>query len=517
MDGAQAKITRRRSTLSLGLLVCWLPSLVVAFCPTLRTPLHMVEGHGCHRVVAAHRRLLLGHVFKASSPNGRFTEGARLIDGRRLARIEAVGKNLFYWWEKKTLPKSEPPVVIHIHFGMSGAFSVSPLPGKVTPTTRLRLVNTENNLTASLSAMTLVHGGADLYATKYKGLGPDPLREDADKERLWAKMQQTSKPIGQVLMDQSCVAGIGNIYRAEICFKSKVHPEQPARTVPRATFETLWMHSVVLLQRGFKSGSILTVDPAEAVVLGPPWTRRYIYNHESCGRCGTAVQNWQMAGRTVYACPTCQPLLPETELQGARKKALAMSTGAKEFVSHCAGEDAMTLTPSKMTVAVLRAKLEGMGLPVAGRKADLVARLVEAVGGSSAVAGPVATTPQKKAKVEEDALLLPVTPVKPGTLHLGQEASARRAAREKRRAGENRAVEHVALHDEEEAAEIASVVPPAKKRATRATKSQDGTQQPKKIRAPPRRESSAREWAAEVAVPGSVGLMDEILLASSTE
>ncbi len=479
----------------------------------------MVEGHGCHRVVAAHRRLLLGHVFKASSPNGRFTEGARLIDGRRLARIEAVGKCLFYWFSTKTLPDSEPPVVIHIHFGMSGAFSVSPLPGKApTPTTRLRLVNVEHNLTASLSAMTLVHGGEDLYAAKYKALGPDPLREDADKERLWAKMQQTSKPVGQVLMDQSCVAGIGNIYRAEICFKSKVHPEQPANTVPRATFETLWMHSVLLLQRGFQSGSILTVDPAEAVVLGPPWTRRYIYNHESCGRCGTAVQNWKMAGRTVYCCPTCQPLLPETELQGARKKALAMSTGAKEFVSHCAGEDAMTLTPSKMTVAVLRAKLEGMGLPTAGRKADLVARLVEAMGESSAVAGPVATTPpKKKAKVEEDALLLlPVTPVKPGTLHLGQEASARRAAREKRRAGENRAVEHVALHDEEEAVEIASVVPPAKKRATRATKSQDDTQ-PKTSRAPPRRGSSAREWAAEVAVPGSVGLMDEILLASSTE
>lgn len=52
--------------------------------------------------------------------------------------------------------------------------------------------------------------------SKYEALGPDPLREDANKERLWAKMQATAKPIGQVLMDQSCVAGIGNIYRAEM-------------------------------------------------------------------------------------------------------------------------------------------------------------------------------------------------------------------------------------------------------------------------------------------------------------
>lgn len=50
-------------------------------------------------------------------------------------------------------------------------------------------------------------------------LGPDPLREDADKERLWAVMQKSKKSIGQLLMDQTAVAGIGNIYRAEILFK----------------------------------------------------------------------------------------------------------------------------------------------------------------------------------------------------------------------------------------------------------------------------------------------------------
>lgn len=72
-------------------------------------------------------------------------------------------------------------------------------------------------------------------------------------------------------MDQACVAGIGNIFRAEILFKSGVHPEQPAKTVPRPVFERIWTHSVLLLQRGFLTGSILTVDPEEARVLGPKW------------------------------------------------------------------------------------------------------------------------------------------------------------------------------------------------------------------------------------------------------
>ncbi len=55
-------------------------------------------------------------------------------------------------------------------------------------------------------------------------------------------------------MDQSCIAGVGNIYRAEILFKAGVHPEQPARTIPRPGFEKLWTHSVLLLQRGFLTG-----------------------------------------------------------------------------------------------------------------------------------------------------------------------------------------------------------------------------------------------------------------------
>lgn len=77
-------------------------------------------------------------------------------------------------------------------------------------------------------------------------------------------------------MDQSMMAGVGNIYRAEILFKAKVHPETPANSLSRELFDLVWAHSVDLLQRGFKTGSILTVDPADAKKLGQPWTRRFV-------------------------------------------------------------------------------------------------------------------------------------------------------------------------------------------------------------------------------------------------
>lgn len=93
--------------------------------PRLPRRLRMVEGHGVARVAAAHRRLLLGKAFKATSPNGRFADGARLIDRRRLSRIENIGKNLFYFFSKtpQSVPSPVDPVCVHIHFGMSGAFT----------------------------------------------------------------------------------------------------------------------------------------------------------------------------------------------------------------------------------------------------------------------------------------------------------------------------------------------------------------------------------------------------------
>ena len=137
---------------------------------------------------------------------------------------------------------------MHIHFGMSGAFKVRfarircnglphflgslpcqfaqktvpldqtqvlSLPGPDTKeTTRLAMHSKELGLVCHLSAMTVAHGPApDLFNEKAAKLGPDPLREDADKEALWATVQRSKKPIGLVLMSQDLVAGIGNIYR----------------------------------------------------------------------------------------------------------------------------------------------------------------------------------------------------------------------------------------------------------------------------------------------------------------
>ena len=111
-------------------------------------------------------------------------------------------------------------------------------------------------------------------------------------------------------MDQAVVAGVGNVYRAEVLFVHGLHPEVPAREVPRETWDAMWATLVEWLRRGVRQQRIVTTDPAE---IGKPRSRMrrdeslYVYKRERCRRCGTEVRRWDLAGRWAYACETCQP------------------------------------------------------------------------------------------------------------------------------------------------------------------------------------------------------------------
>jgi endonuclease-8 len=166
-----------------------------------------------------------------------FTVSVRRPDWHRRA-VQAIGKNLFARFGAND--------IVHVHFGMAGAWAVF-APGEAVPeptaTTRLRLEEVlehgaksggkPRGFTAHLSAMTVAHGGLALLEAKRAELGEDPLREDAQPERLWGRVSKSSKGIGAIIMDQSFFAGPGNIYRAEILFKAAVHPDTAGRCGPQ--------------------------------------------------------------------------------------------------------------------------------------------------------------------------------------------------------------------------------------------------------------------------------------------
>jgi formamidopyrimidine-DNA glycosylase len=349
----------------------------------------MVEGHSVHRVAASHRRRLVGKKFACTSPNGRFTEGAAAINNKTFRAIEAVGKNLFAWFGNG----DDDDVCVHVHFGMAGNWAVfdGDEPA-TTATTRLRMEQLdgrgveeqpiEGHVVSHLSAMTVKHGSrAGLYEPKRATLGEDPLRDDADVERLWKKVSRSKKSIGALIMDQSCFCGPGNIYRAEILFKARIHPDQLGKDLSRAQFDEVWRHSVELLKRGFTEGVINTVDGQ---------TGQYIYNKSGCPICSGQVSEWMIDKRRAYACLTCQPLrtvaAPPSPKRTKKRAAATTPTKAqkaestpkpvKRFRSQCIIEDSTEgMTPEMLTVKELKAKLSAHGAPTDGLKGMLVARL----------------------------------------------------------------------------------------------------------------------------------------------
>lgn len=443
----------------------------------------MVEGHSVHRIASRFRQQLVGRRFAASSPNGRFSEGSRAIDGMVMSNIEAVGKNLFAFFSPPKRASALPPadhwddsVVVHVHFGMSGAWSVHDIgeEPETKSTTRLRLVeqqepDLEHKLVTHLSAMTCTHGGWELYTEKRKALGHDPLRADANPDELYQKVAKSKKYIGQLIMDQSYFAGPGNIYRAEILFLAGIHPETPGNVLDKASFERVWEASVGLLSRGYDTGSILTVDANIDPDVAARRERRYVYNRSHCARCSGPVRSWDMARRTCYACSGgCQPRLTEesnaNETPNSLKKNMKGQRKSQKnsvekpersdpsqhvpFVSSCArdGLEARLSQqgPAGLTIAEIRSQILKIGgeqclPPKSARKAthtDALAVLLNGGGAKKEVVQSISSTP------------LPPPAV-----------SAEEAAREKAAAGEHRGVEHIAELSRDQAVKAAVITP----------------------------------------------------------
>ncbi len=140
-------------------------------------------------------------------------------------------------------------------------------------------------------------------------LGPDPLRRDADPERAWARISRSRAPIAGLLMQQEVVAGIGNVYRAEILFRHQVDPYLPGRELDRAVWEAMWDDLVVLMKAGVRSGRIVTTEredrPAGRVTRDKA---SYVYRRDGqpCRVCGTEVRTAPLVARNLFWCPRCQ-------------------------------------------------------------------------------------------------------------------------------------------------------------------------------------------------------------------
>ena len=283
----------------------------------------MPEGHTIHALADRLDRAFRGHEVEASSPQGRFAADAERLDGRVFERAQAWGKHLFVEIGDATL---------HVHLGLIGMFPVKHLDAAVPPApvgaVRLRLVGPEHwaDLRGPMIC-TLVDRARqrEIVGT----LGPDPLRRGQRADTGWDRVRRSRRTVAELLMDQSVVAGVGNVYRCEVLHRLAVDPLTRGVDVSEEVWREIWADLVLLMPLGRVFSQILTVpDQVEAAArakrsgrareisrrltgerLGDTFDRRFLVYKRTgapCPRCSNPLQEREIAGRRLYWCLACQ-------------------------------------------------------------------------------------------------------------------------------------------------------------------------------------------------------------------
>ncbi|MEU3597917.1 DNA-formamidopyrimidine glycosylase family protein [Streptomyces sp. NPDC006798] len=273
----------------------------------------MPEGHTIHRLAADHRERFAARPVRVSSPQGKFSDSAALLDGQPVTGTEAHGKHLFLGFGAQGW--------IHVHLGLFGRvdFGTPPLRPPLD-TVRLRLANDDAYMDLRGPTTCALITDAEKTAI-HDRLGPDPLRPpgdplSGDPDTAFARISRSRTTIAALLLDQKIIAGVGNVYRAEVLFRHGIDPYRTGRELRRAEWDAIWADLVALMRQGVRHNRIDTVRPEHTPeAMGRPprvddhGGEVYVYRRANlpCLICTTPVRTADLAARNLFWCPTCQP------------------------------------------------------------------------------------------------------------------------------------------------------------------------------------------------------------------
>jgi len=265
------------------------------------------EGHTIHRLAEDCLHRFAGRTVRAGSPQGKFSDGAALLDRQVMYGADAHGKHLFLGFEALGW--------VHVHLGLYGKFSFgagrAPAPvGQV----RLRLSNDDHY--ADLRGPTACELITDAEKNAiHDRLGPDPLRDSDDPERAWRRISRSRTTIAALLMDQKIIAGVGNVYRAEVLFRHGIDPYRPGRDLGRRQWDAMWTDLAALMREGVRHNRIDTVRPEHTpeAMSRPPRVddhggEVYVYRRANlpCLICAAPVRTADLGARNLFWCEGCQ-------------------------------------------------------------------------------------------------------------------------------------------------------------------------------------------------------------------
>ncbi|HWH27209.1 MAG TPA: DNA-formamidopyrimidine glycosylase family protein [Pseudolysinimonas sp.] len=308
----------------------------------------MPEGHSVHRIARQFREHFLHTPVTVTSPQGRFASGAAQLDGHEIVLARAVGKQLFLEFNHG--------LWLRVHLGLYGAWDFAGEVGLMRGgegeaslssigaprLTRLRMAESESlrpddtdgagtfppdPIGAVRVRLLTERAVADLRgptacevqlpeqaAASIAKLGPDPLVDDpaVGEQRFVDAVRRKPTAIALLLMDQSVISGIGNVYRAELLFRARLNPFTPGRELPEDVVRELWRDWAHLLAIGVETGQMMTMDDLDAEdyarAVASRDDRHWVYHRtgEPCRVCGAAIAMQDIGGRRLYWCPVDQ-------------------------------------------------------------------------------------------------------------------------------------------------------------------------------------------------------------------
>ena len=235
---------------------------------------------------------------------------AEKLAGAKIAGARRRGKHI--------LVELDRPSVLLVHLRMTGRFLLLP-PERPLPKHTHALFSLEDGRRLAFTdqrhfgLMKILPAGEAHQAKELRALAPEPFSDDFNDTYLAAALARSRRTLKEVLLDQTKVTGLGNIYAAEALFLARANPFTPAAEFSRRRVARLRRAILDVLSESIRHGSTLNVDPEDidGSYYGGAYEGRWrVYDREgeSCPTpsCRARVRRVAHAGRSTYFCPRCQ-------------------------------------------------------------------------------------------------------------------------------------------------------------------------------------------------------------------
>lgn len=228
-----------------------------------------------------------------------------ILAGQTIHDITRKGKFLLFQLDDYVLVS---------HLRMEGKYSVHQASEPVKKHTHVMFTFTDEqelryNDVRKFGTMHVHHKGKELIEKPLNQLGPDPFDEAFTFDYFYQKLKKTDRVIKSALLDQTIVAGLGNIYVDETLFKANVHPLNRSSKLTKKEIKAIQEQAILTLEEAVKQGGTTIRSYVNGQgEMGMFQQELFVYGQENkaCKRCGNPITKMKIGGRGTHVCTVCQ-------------------------------------------------------------------------------------------------------------------------------------------------------------------------------------------------------------------